>query len=117
MEKKGINRRGFVGGALAASATMLSYKSVQGANDRIVLALIGAGSWGTNLILTVADINKNPDQVKAAIEDLSFDSVVNWIAFTPDQIERDIELFTGKNMRIPSYQFVANGFSDLFKIK
>ena len=33
--------------------------SVKGANDRVVLALIGAGSWGTNLILTVADINQN----------------------------------------------------------
>jgi predicted dehydrogenase len=32
---------------------------VKGANDRVVLALIGAGSWGTNLILTVAGINKN----------------------------------------------------------
>ncbi len=29
------------------------------ANDKIVLALIGAGNWGTNLILTVTDINKN----------------------------------------------------------
>jgi predicted dehydrogenase len=28
-------------------------------NEQVVLALIGAGNWGTNLILTVADINKN----------------------------------------------------------
>jgi predicted dehydrogenase len=28
-------------------------------NDKVVLALIGAGNWGTNLILTVTDINKN----------------------------------------------------------
>jgi len=30
-----------------------------GANDKVVLALIGAGNWGTNLILTVTEINKN----------------------------------------------------------
>ncbi len=30
-----------------------------GANDKVVMALIGAGSWGTNLVLTVTDINKN----------------------------------------------------------
>ena len=28
-------------------------------DKQVVLALIGAGHWGTNLILTVADINKN----------------------------------------------------------
>ncbi len=36
-----------------------SSPGAKGANDRIILALIGAGSWGTNLILTVADIDKN----------------------------------------------------------
>ena len=39
--------------------TTFSEGSVIGSNDRVVLALIGAGSWGTNLILNVADINKN----------------------------------------------------------
>ena len=39
--------------------TSFSTGDAKGANDRIVLALIGAGSWGTNLILTVAGINKN----------------------------------------------------------
>jgi predicted dehydrogenase len=39
--------------------TSFSSTGAKGANDRVVLALIGAGSWGTNLILTVADINKN----------------------------------------------------------
>ena len=28
-------------------------------NDKVILALIGAGNWGTNLILTVTAINKN----------------------------------------------------------
>ena len=44
--------------------------------------------------LTV-DINK-PDDVRAALRDLQFDAVVNWIAFTPEHIERDLALFKGR---------------------
>lgn len=39
-----------------------------------------------------ADIN-HVEEVKKAISGMQFDSVVNWIAFTPDQVERDIALF------------------------
>ncbi len=39
--------------------TTFSKGDVIGSGDRVVLALIGAGSWGTNLILSVAEINKN----------------------------------------------------------
>ncbi|MBI1258006.1 MAG: NAD-dependent epimerase/dehydratase family protein [Chloroflexi bacterium] len=42
-----------------------------------------------------ADINQ-PDQVAAALGDQHFDVVVNWIAFHPQEIERDINLFRGK---------------------
>ena len=35
------------------------------------------------------------DVVKDALKDHTFDVVVNWIAFTEDQVERDIALFTG----------------------
>jgi nucleoside-diphosphate-sugar epimerase len=40
----------------------------------------------------VADIN-DAAAARAALSGLRFDVVVNWIAFTPDQIERDISLF------------------------
>jgi len=40
------------------------------------------------------NINK-PIEVKKAIRGLEFDVVANFIAFTPDDIQRDIELFTG----------------------
>lgn len=33
---------------------------------------------------------------RAALADHTFDVVVDWIAFTPDQIERDLELFGGR---------------------
>jgi nucleoside-diphosphate-sugar epimerase len=34
--------------------------------------------------------------VAAAIRDLKFDAVVDWIAFTPEDIERDLRLFQGR---------------------
>jgi len=42
-----------------------------------------------------ADINKLP-QAKKALNGKVFDVVVNFIAFTPEEIERDIQLFYGK---------------------
>lgn len=42
-----------------------------------------------------ADVNDRA-AAAAAIDGMSFDVVVDWIAFTPEQIERDIALFAGK---------------------
>ena len=43
----------------------------------------------------IADIHQ-PDQARAALGDLQFDAVVDWIAFTPEDIERDLALFRGR---------------------
>ena len=48
---------------------------------------------------------KEVEKVKNAIKDIYFDVVVNFIAFTPDEIERDIELFTGKTSQ---YIFISS---------
>jgi nucleoside-diphosphate-sugar epimerase len=42
-----------------------------------------------------ADIHQ-PESLKAALEGQQFDVVVDWIAFKPEDIERDLELFRGK---------------------
>jgi nucleoside-diphosphate-sugar epimerase len=42
----------------------------------------------------VGDI-RDPHSVKKAIGDLKFDAVVDWIAFTPEHIETDLDLFRG----------------------
>jgi len=44
---------------------------------------------------TVADIN-NIEEVEAVLEGHHFDVIVNWIVFTVDQLERDIQLFKDK---------------------
>jgi nucleoside-diphosphate-sugar epimerase len=42
-----------------------------------------------------ADI-RDPQAARAAVEGCTYDAVVDFIAFTPDQIETDLELFRGK---------------------
>src|SRR6185295_15482568 len=51
-----------------------------------------------------ADIHKLED-VRVALEDLEFDVVVNWIAYAPDDIERDVALFRG---RVKQYVFISS---------
>jgi nucleoside-diphosphate-sugar epimerase len=39
---------------------------------------------------------RDPQSVAKAIDGMTFDAVVNWIAFTPGHIQQDIDLFRGK---------------------
>lgn len=52
----------------------------------------------------VADIN-NTKEVKKALEGHSWDVVANWIAFTPEEVQRDIDLFKGKTNQ---YIFISS---------
>jgi nucleoside-diphosphate-sugar epimerase len=51
-----------------------------------------------------ADIQKL-DEVRAALGDLRFDVVVDWLAYTPEHIERDLALFKGK---VKQYIFISS---------
>lgn len=46
----------------------------------------------------------NLDEAKEALKNHSWDVVVNWIAFTPEHIQNDIELFKGKTRQ---YIFIS----------
>lgn len=48
-----------------------------------------------NIRQIVADIN-NEEQAKAALKDMTFDAVCDFIGFVPAQLERDYRLFAGK---------------------
>jgi nucleoside-diphosphate-sugar epimerase len=48
---------------------------------------------------------RQPASVAAALGNLSFDSVVNWVAFTPDQVQSDLELFRD---RTKQYIFISS---------
>jgi nucleoside-diphosphate-sugar epimerase len=51
-----------------------------------------------------ADV-REPRSVRQEIKDLHFDAVVDWVAFTPDQVRTDIELFRG---RTGQYVFISS---------
>jgi nucleoside-diphosphate-sugar epimerase len=51
-----------------------------------------------------ADIRR-PEDVRTALRDLEFDVVVDWIAYTPDDIERDLALFCG---HVSQYVFISS---------
>ena len=52
----------------------------------------------------IGDIN-DVKKVSQALEGHEWDAVVNWIAFTPDEIDRDIQLFQGKTKQ---YIFISS---------
>jgi len=55
-------------------------------------------------ILT-ADVHRRED-VHAALSGLEFDAVIDWIAYTPDDVERDLELFGAD--RVGHYVFISS---------
>ncbi|PKQ15702.1 MAG: NAD-dependent dehydratase [Actinobacteria bacterium HGW-Actinobacteria-7] len=54
--------------------------------------------------LLTADIHDR-EAVRAVLEGLEFDAVVDWIAYTPADIERDLTLFEG---RVAQYIFISS---------
>jgi nucleoside-diphosphate-sugar epimerase len=54
--------------------------------------------------LLTGDIT-DPDSIRHLLGDRTFDVVVNWIAYSPDDIERDLALFTG---RTHQYIFISS---------
>jgi nucleoside-diphosphate-sugar epimerase len=52
----------------------------------------------------IGDIHR-PEEVRQAVRGMRFDAVVDWIAFTAEDIERDLELFRG---RTEQYVFVSS---------
>ncbi|MFI2754039.1 SDR family oxidoreductase [Cellulomonas sp. P22] len=54
--------------------------------------------------LVQADI-RDPGSVRAALGDREFDAVVDWVAFTPEHVATDVELFAG---RTGQYVFISS---------
>ena len=93
----------FIGGTGFIS-TAVSRQAVAEGVELYLLnrGLRGAPPEGTHAL--TADINQ-PEAVRAALRDLKFDVVVNWIAYTPEDIERDLSFFKG---RTGQYVFISS---------
>jgi nucleoside-diphosphate-sugar epimerase len=48
---------------------------------------------------------RDPASVRAALAGVEFDVVVDWVAFTPDQVRQDVDMFEG---RIGQYVFISS---------
>jgi nucleoside-diphosphate-sugar epimerase len=85
----------FIGGTGIISSACTRLLAEQG----IDLTLLCRGKTTREVPKSVrilqADL-RQPGSVQNAIAGQQFDAVVDWIAFTPDQIEADIALFSGK---------------------
>jgi len=81
----------FIGGTGIISTEVSKLAVAQG----MELYLLNRGQHkveipGANVI--TGDIHQ-PEQVRDALRGMTFDAVVDWVAYTPDDVERDIELF------------------------
>lgn len=93
----------FIGGTGNIS-TSVSRLAIERGHE---LCLLNRGNRGIEIDgaqSITADIN-DTDAVRSALGDRHFDTVVNWIAFRPADIERDIELFSG---RTNQYIFISS---------
>ncbi|MFH1008499.1 MAG: SDR family oxidoreductase [Candidatus Latescibacterota bacterium] len=93
----------FIGGTGFISTAV----SRQAISEGLELYLLNRGSRPAHLPgchRLTADIKK-PDNIRAALQDLEFDVVVDWIAYAPEDVERDLALFGG---RVTQYIFISS---------
>jgi nucleoside-diphosphate-sugar epimerase len=93
----------FIGGTGIISAAVSRQAIAQGHE----LYLLNRGLRGATIpgsLHLLADAY-HEDDVRRALQGLQFDAVVNWIAYSPDDIERDLALFNG---RVRQYIFISS---------
>jgi nucleoside-diphosphate-sugar epimerase len=93
----------FIGGTGIISAAVSRMAVAQG----FELTLLNRGSRMARLPGShelVADVHR-PDDVRAALQGAEFDVVVDWIAYGPEDVERDLALFRG---RVGQYVFISS---------
>jgi nucleoside-diphosphate-sugar epimerase len=93
----------FIGGTGMISAAV----SRMALAEDFDLSLLNRGQQSARLpgaFHLTADVH-DPDSMRATLDGLEFDVVVDWIAYTPNDIERDIALFSG---RVSQFIFIGS---------
>jgi nucleoside-diphosphate-sugar epimerase len=93
----------FIGGTGFISTAVSRMAVARG----IELYILNRGQRGVNepgSRSITADIHR-PDEARAALHDQQFDVVVDWIAYTAEDIERDLALFRG---RVKQFVFISS---------
>lgn len=93
----------FIGGTGNISASVSKLCIEKGINLHLLnRGKSGVAIEGTTTLL--GDVSE-PDHLARVLEGNKWDVVVDWIAFTPQDVERDIELFRGK---VGQYIFISS---------
>src|SRR3712207_6106736 len=94
----------FIGGSGIISSTSSRLAVARG----IELTLLNRGTGRREVPdeaeQVVGDI-RDPESVREALGDREFDVVVDWVAFTPDHVRTDLEIFEG---RMGQYVFISS---------
>ena len=95
----------FIGGTGIIS---MAITKLLAANKKFELYLLNRGNRNTDLPSNVkiiqGDVNNDKD-LEAKFKDLTFDAVCNFIAYVPQQVERDYTLFKNKTKQ---YIFISS---------
>jgi nucleoside-diphosphate-sugar epimerase len=95
----------FVGGSGIISSACSALAVERG----VELYVLNRGRSGSRSVPAQARVLhgdiRDPESVTAAIQGLDFDSVVNWVAFTPEHVQTDLKLFRGRTRQ---YVFISS---------
>jgi nucleoside-diphosphate-sugar epimerase len=95
----------FIGG----SGVMSSACSRLAVERGVDLYLLNRGTTSTRAVPDAATLLRgdirDPAAVKETLGSLEFDAVVDWVAFTPDHVQADLDLFRG---RTGQYVFISS---------
>lgn len=94
----------FIGGSGIISSACTALAAERGLDLTLLNRGQSARPIPPGLRVLTADLY-NHEQVKTALAAEDFDVVVNWIAFTPDRIEADLDLFRGRTRQ---YVFISS---------
>ena len=94
----------FIGGTGLISSAC-SPLAIEKGLDLYLLNRGGATRPGSEGATVLHGDIRDPDSVRKALGDRTFDVVVDWIAFTPEHIETDLALFRG---RTGQYVFISS---------
>ncbi|WP_129338167.1 NAD-dependent epimerase/dehydratase family protein [Cellulomonas endophytica] len=85
----------FIGGTGVISSASTSLAAERGLELTLLHRGTGRRPVPAGVETLTADV-RDPAAVRAALRDREFDAVVDWVAFTPDHVRADVELFEGR---------------------
>lgn len=95
----------FIGGSGVISSACSRLAVERGVD----LYLLNRGSTGLRPVPAEATVLRadirDPVSATAALGDLTFDAVVDWVAFTPEHVQADVDLFKGRTRQ---YVFISS---------